>query len=109
MLDKFQKLTQFYKEIFILKNAAEKTVSCVSLAVKQLKHETLSSSLRVLNHVLNAALAKSGALDFRWKKNIILFFAYEKGLGHMRKNGLVVVQISFSLFLRRHKPKIIFG
>ena len=59
--------------------------------------------------MLNAALAKSGALDFRWKKNIILFFAYEKGLGHMRKNSLVVVQFSFSLFLRRHKPKIIFG
>ena len=45
--------------------------------------------------MLNAALAKSGALDFRWKKNIILFFAYEKGLGHMLKNSLVVVQFSF--------------
>ena len=45
--------------------------------------------------MLNVALAKSGALDFRWKKTLFYFSAYEKGLGHMLKNSLVVVQFSF--------------
>ena len=44
--------------------------------------------------MLNAPLAKSGPLDFRWKK-IVLFLAHEKGLGHMLKNSLVVPQFSF--------------
>ena len=34
--------------------------------------------LFLLNHVLNAALAKSGALDLRWKKNIILFLPMKR-------------------------------
>ena len=45
--------------------------------------------------MLNAALTKSGPLDIRWKKKILLFFAHEKGLGHMLKNSLVVPQFSF--------------
>ena len=33
--------------------------------------------------VLSAALAQSGPLDFPTEKNFPLFFAHEKGLGHM--------------------------
>ena len=33
--------------------------------------------------VLSAALANSGPLDFPSEKSFILFFAHEKGLGHM--------------------------
>ena len=33
--------------------------------------------------LLSAALAKSGPLDFPSEKSLLLFFAYEKGLGHM--------------------------
>ena len=32
---------------------------------------------------LSAALAKSGPLDFPSEKKFLLFFAHEKGLGHM--------------------------
>ena len=32
---------------------------------------------------LSAALAKSGPLDFPSKKSFPLFFAHEKGLGHI--------------------------
>ena len=32
---------------------------------------------------LNAALAKSAPLDFPSEKKFFLFFAHEKGLGHM--------------------------
>ena len=32
---------------------------------------------------LSAALAKSGPLDFPSEKSFLLFFAHEKGLGHM--------------------------
>ena len=32
---------------------------------------------------LSAVLAKSGPLDFPSEKDFLLFFAYEKGLGHM--------------------------
>ena len=33
--------------------------------------------------LLRAALAKSGPLDFPSEKSFLLFFAHEKGLGHM--------------------------
>ena len=33
--------------------------------------------------VLSAALARGGPLDFPSKKSFLLFFAHEKGLGHM--------------------------
>ena len=33
--------------------------------------------------LLSAALAKSGPLDFPSEKSFLLFFAHEKGLGHM--------------------------
>ena len=46
--------------------------------------------------MLSAALAKSGPLDFLSEKSFLLFFAHEKGLGHIFKNSLVVLQ--FSLF-----------
>ena len=32
---------------------------------------------------LSAALAKSAPLDFPSEKSFLLFFAHEKGLGHM--------------------------
>ena len=32
---------------------------------------------------LSAALVKSGPLDFPSEKSFLLFFAHEKGLGHM--------------------------
>ena len=32
---------------------------------------------------LSATLAKSGPLDFPSEKSFLLFFAHEKGLGHM--------------------------
>ena len=35
------------------------------------------------NRVLSATLAKSGPLDFPSEKSFLLFFAHEKGLGHM--------------------------
>ena len=34
---------------------------------------------------LSATLAKSGPLDFPSEKSFLLFFAHEKGLGHMFK------------------------
>ena len=33
--------------------------------------------------VLSAAPAKSGPLDFPSEKSFLLYFAHEKGLGHM--------------------------
>ena len=33
--------------------------------------------------MLSAALAKSGPRDFPSEKSFLLFFAHEKGLGHM--------------------------
>ena len=33
--------------------------------------------------LLRAALTKSGPLDFPSEKSFLLFFAHEKGLGHM--------------------------
>ena len=37
----------------------------------------------VWNKPLSAAPAKSGPLDFPSEKNFLLFFARDKGLGHM--------------------------
>ena len=56
---------------------------------------------------ISAALAKSGPLDITSEKSFLLFFTHENGLGHMFQK-----QFSYSpilLFLRRHKPKMIFG
>ena len=51
--------------------------------------------------------AMSVPLDFPSKKIVLLFFAHEKGLGHvLKKIGFSVLKF---FFLRRHKPNIIFG
>ena len=39
--------------------------------------------LLLINCLLSAALAKSGPLDLPSEKSSLLFFAHEKGLGHM--------------------------
>ena len=57
-----------------------------------------------MNIVLSAAPAKSGPLDFPSEKSFLLFFARDKT--HVSK---IVKLFSNSLFLRRHKPKMIFG
>ena len=56
---------------------------------------------------LSAALAKSAPFDFPSEKIFLLFFAHEKGLGHMFQRQFSCSPIFF--FLCRHKPKIIFG
>ena len=60
-----------------------------------------------IESILSAALAKSGPLDFPWKKSFLFFFAHEKGLGHMFQKKVKL--FSNSLFSHRHKPKMIFG
>ena len=62
--------------------------------------------LEIIIH-LSAALAKSGPLDFLSEKSFLLFYAHEKGLGHMFQKWFSCSPILF--FLRRHKPKMIFG
>ena len=57
--------------------------------------------------MLRATLAKSGPLDFLSEKSFLLFFAREKGLGHMFQRSFSCSPILF--FLCRHKPKMIFG
>ena len=67
----------------------------------------LKTSLALFGGVISAALAKSGPLDITSEKSFLLFFTHENGLGHMFQK-----QFSYSpilLFLRRHKPKMIFG
>ena len=41
------------------------------------------AAARETSNYLSAAPAKSGPLDFPSEKRFLLFFAYEKGLGHM--------------------------
>ena len=45
---------------------------------------------------LSAALAKSAPLDFPSEKKFFLFFAHEKGLGHMFQDSLVVLKFFFA-------------
>ena len=56
---------------------------------------------------LRATLAKSGPLDFPTEKIFLLFFAHEKGFGHMFQKKFSCSPILF--FLRRHKSKTVFG
>ena len=44
---------------------------------------TIFWSLILVNNNVSAAPAKSGPLDFPSEKSFLLFFAHEKGLGHM--------------------------
>ena len=41
------------------------------------------NGIYVQNSVLSVTPAKSGPLDFPSEKSFLLFFAHEKGLGHM--------------------------
>ena len=50
--------------------------------VKLVMHFVRLNHFNYLNQ-LSAALAKSGPLDFPSAKSFLLFFAHEKGLGHM--------------------------
>ena len=60
-----------------------------------------------LKACFSAAFAKSGPLDFPSEKIFSFIFCPRKGLKtHVSK---VVKLFSNSLFLRRHKPKMIFG
>ena len=73
----------------------------------QLAFSLLLHTIDYSAQYLSAPLAKSGPLDFVGKKVVFYFWHYEKSLGHM-------FQIQFSCcsilcFLRRHKPKMIFG
>ena len=48
----------------------------------QLK-DVILPNIKFSKPVLSAAPAKSGPLDFPSEKSFLLFFAHEKGLGHM--------------------------
>ena len=64
-------------------------------------------TLKLLKACFSAAFAKSGPLDFPSEKIFSFIFCPRKGLKtHVSK---VVKLFSNSLFLHRHKPKIIFG
>ena len=53
--------------------------------VSEISHSVFQSRVKGIDggYELSATLAKSGPLDFPSEKSFLLFFAREKGLGHM--------------------------